>query len=139
MRVARVNGEYVINPTFEQMKHADMDLMVGATKDNIMMVEGEMDEVSEQDLIGALKAAHEAIKPMCEMQEELSKACGTDVKREYDDESMMKTYANRYAKRHTMLAMRELKAVTTIRNIVKKLMRKSSLISLKHTIQHTLT
>ena len=84
--VARVNGEYVINPTFEQMKEADMDLMVGATKDNIMMVEGEMDEVSEQDLIGALKAAHDAIKPMCEMQEELSKACGTDVKRAYEDE-----------------------------------------------------
>ena len=86
VRVARVNGEYVINPTFEQMKEVDMDLMVGATKDNIMMVEGEMDEVSEQDLIGALKAAHEAIKPMCEMQEELSKACGTDVKRAYEDE-----------------------------------------------------
>ena len=86
VRVARVNGEYVINPTFEQMKEADMDLMVGATKDNIMMVEGEMDEVSEQDLIGALKVAHEAIKPMCEMQEELSKACGTDVKRTYEDE-----------------------------------------------------
>ena len=86
VRVARVNGEYVIDPTFEQMKEADMDLMVGATKDNIMMVEGEMDEVSEQDLIGALKAAHEAIKPMCEMQEELSKACGTDVKRAYEDE-----------------------------------------------------
>ena len=86
VRVARVNGEYVINPTFEQMKEADMDLMVGATKDNIMMVEGEMDEVSEQDLIGALKAAHDAIKPMCEMQEELSKACGTDVKRAYEDE-----------------------------------------------------
>ena len=86
VRVARVNGEYVINPTFEQMKEADMDLMVGATKDNIMMVEGEMDEVSEQDLIGALKAAHDAIKPMCEMQEALSKACGTDVKRAYEDE-----------------------------------------------------
>ena len=86
VRVARVNGEYVIDPTFEQMKEADMDLMVGATKDNIMMVEGEMDEVSEQDLIGALKAAHEAIKPMCEMQEELSKTCGTDVKRAYEDE-----------------------------------------------------
>ena len=86
VRVASINGEYVIDPTFEQMKEADMDLMVGATKDNIMMVEGEMNEVSEQDLIGALKAAHEAIKPMCEMQEELSKACGTDVKREYDDE-----------------------------------------------------
>ena len=86
VRVARVNGEYVINPTFPQMKEADMDLMVGATKNNIMMVEGEMDEVTEQDLIGALKAAHEAIKPMCEMQEELSKACGTDVKRAYEDE-----------------------------------------------------
>lgn len=85
-RVARVNGEYVINPTTEQMKEADMDLMVGATKENIMMVEGEMDEVSEQDLIGALKAAHEAIKPMCELQEELMKELGTDTKREYDDE-----------------------------------------------------
>ena len=86
-RVARVNGEYIINPTTEQMKEADMDLMVGATKDNIMMVEGEMNEVSEQDLIGALKAAHEAIKPMCELQEELMKELGTDTKREYDDET----------------------------------------------------
>lgn len=86
-RVARVNGEYVINPTTEQMKEADMDLMVGATKDNIMMVEGEMNEVSEQDLIGALKAAHEAIKPMCELQEELMQELGTDTKREYDDET----------------------------------------------------
>ena len=85
-RVARVDGEYVINPTTEQMKNADMDLMVGATKDNIMMVEGEMNEVSEQDLIGALKAAHEAIKPMCVLQEELMKDLGTDKKREYDDE-----------------------------------------------------
>ena len=85
-RVARVNGEYVINPTTEQMKEADMDLMVGATKDNILRVEGEMNEVSEQDLIGALKAAHEAIKPMCELQEELMKELGTDTKREYDDE-----------------------------------------------------
>ena len=63
-----------------------MDIMVGATKDNIMMVEGEMDEVSEQDLINALKAAHDAIKPMCEIQEELAKELGTDVKREYCDE-----------------------------------------------------
>ena len=86
VRVARVNGEYIINPTFQQMKSADMDIMVGATKDNIMMVEGEMDEVSEQDLIGALKAAHEAIKPMCELQEGLAKELGTDVKREYCDE-----------------------------------------------------
>ncbi len=86
VRVARVNGEYVIDPTFEQMKEADMDIMVGATKDNIMMVEGEMKEVSEQDLIGALKAAAEAIKPMCLLQEELAKELGTDVKRTYDHE-----------------------------------------------------
>ena len=83
VRVARINGEYVINPTFEQMKDADMDIMVGASADNIMMVEGEMKEVSEQDMIGALKAAMAAIKPMCELQTELSKELGTDVKREY--------------------------------------------------------
>ena len=85
-RVARINGEYVINPTFEQMKEADLDIMVACTKDNLMMVEGEMDEVSEQDLIGALKAAHEAIKPMCELQDELAKELGTDKKRDYNDE-----------------------------------------------------
>ena len=83
VRVVRINGEFVINPTFEQMKSADMDLMVGATEENIMMVEGEMKEVSEQDLLAALKAAHEAIKPMCRLQKELSKELGTDVKREY--------------------------------------------------------
>lgn len=83
VRVVRINGEYVINPTFEQLKQADMDLMVGATEENIMMVEGEMQEVSEQDLLGALKAAHDAIKPMCRLQKELMKELGTDVKREY--------------------------------------------------------
>lgn len=86
VRVARVNGEYVIDPTFEQMKEADMDIMVGASAENIMMVEGEMKEVSEQDMIGALKAAMAAIKPMCELQAELSKELGKDVKREYDHE-----------------------------------------------------
>ena len=83
VRVARVNGEYIVDPTFEQMKDADMDIMVGASKDNIMMVEGEMKEVSEQDLLQALKVAQEAIHPMCILQEELSKELGTDVKREY--------------------------------------------------------
>lgn len=87
VRVARVDGEYVINPTYEQLKKADMDIMVGATEENIMMVEGEMNEVSEQDLLGALKAAHEAIKPMCRLQKELSKELGTDVKREYCHET----------------------------------------------------
>lgn len=86
VRVARVNGEYVVNPTFQQMEEADMDLMVGATKDNIMMVEGEMKEVQETDLIAALKVAHEAIKPMCELQDELAKELGTDTKRAYEDE-----------------------------------------------------
>ena len=81
--MARIDGEYVINPTFEQLEKADMDLMVGATEENIMMVEGEMDEVPESALLEALKAAHEAIKPMCRLQKELSKELGTDVKREY--------------------------------------------------------
>ncbi len=86
VRVARINGEFVINPTFEQLKSADMDLMVGATEENIMMVEGEMKEVSEQDLLGALKAAHDAIKPQCQLQKVLMKELGTDVKREYNHE-----------------------------------------------------
>ena len=86
VRVARINGEYVINPTFEQMKDADMDIMVGASAENIMMVEGEMKEVSEQDMIGALKAAMAAIKPMCELQTALSKELGKDIKRTYDHE-----------------------------------------------------
>ncbi len=86
VRVARVNGEYVVDPTFEQMKEADIDVMVGASAENIMMVEGEMKEVSEQDLLGALKVAMDAIKPMCELQTELSKELGKDVKREYDHE-----------------------------------------------------
>ncbi len=83
VRVARVDGEFVINPTYAQLQKADMDLMVGATEENIMMVEGEMKEVQETDLLAALKAAHEAIKPMCQLQKELAKELGTDVKREY--------------------------------------------------------
>lgn len=83
VRVARVNGEFVIDPTFDQLKNADMELMVGATYDNIMMVEGEMDEVSETDLLNALKAAHEAIKVQCKAQMELTEAAGATVKREY--------------------------------------------------------
>ena len=91
VRVARINGQFVINPTFEQIKEADMELMVGATYDNIMMVEGEMNEVGEDDLIAALKAAHEAIKPMCLIQKELAAELGV-TKREYchevDDEEI---------------------------------------------------
>ena len=91
VRVARIDGEFVIDPTFEQIEKADMELMVGATYDNIMMVEGEMDEVSEDDLIAALKAAHEAIKPMCLIQKEWARELGV-AKREYchetDDEEL---------------------------------------------------
>ncbi|MDE6152936.1 MAG: polyribonucleotide nucleotidyltransferase [Muribaculaceae bacterium] len=83
VRVARIDGEFVINPTFEQLERADMELMVGATYDNIMMVEGEMNEVSETDLLNALKAAHAAIKEQCKAQMELAEAVGSTVKREY--------------------------------------------------------
>ncbi len=86
VRVARIDGKYVIDPTFDQLKNADMDIMVGATYDNIMMVEGEMSEVSEQDLLGALKAGHEAIKGMCKAQMELAEMVGSTVKREYNHE-----------------------------------------------------
>ena len=83
VRVARVNGEFVINPTFDQLEKADMELMVGATYDNIMMVEGEMNEVSEADLLAALKAAHDAIKVQCKAQIEFAEEVGSTVKREY--------------------------------------------------------
>ena len=86
VRVARIDGEFVINPTFDQLEKADMDLMVGATYENIMMVEGEMNEVGEQDLLNALKAAHEAIKVQCKAQMELAEEVGSTVKREYDHE-----------------------------------------------------
>lgn len=93
VRVARVDGQFVINPTFEQLERADMELMVGATYENIMMVEGEMDEVSEADLLAALKAAHDAIKVQCKAQMELAEAVGV-VKREYchevNDEDLRK-------------------------------------------------
>lgn len=86
VRVARIDGEFVVNPTFSQLEKADLDIMVGATADNIMMVEGEMDEVQEADMLEAIKVAHEAIKDHCRVQQELSEACGKTVKREYNHE-----------------------------------------------------
>ena len=83
VRVARIDGKFVIDPTFDQLQKADMELMVGATYDNIMMVEGEMNEVSEADLLAALRAAHDAIKAQCKVQMELAEAVGSTVKREY--------------------------------------------------------
>ena len=84
VRVARINGEFVINPGFSQMKDADLELMVAATEENIMMVEGEMNEVSESVMLEAIKFAHEEIKKHCRVQKELMHELGTDVqKRDY--------------------------------------------------------
>lgn len=83
VRVARIDGEYVINPTFKQLEEADIDIVVAATYDNIMMVEGEMKEVTEADLLEAMKVAHEEIKKHCKIQMELTEEVGKTVKREY--------------------------------------------------------
>ena len=84
VRVSRINGEWVINPNFSQMPDADIELMVAATEENIMMVEGEMKEVSEADMLEAIKVAHEEIKKHCRVQKELMHELGTDgAKRDY--------------------------------------------------------
>ena len=94
VRVARIDGKFVINPTFDELEKADMDIMVAATYDNIMMVEGEMNEVSENDLLEAMKFAHETIKVHCKVQMELTEEVGKSVKREYcheeNDEDLRK-------------------------------------------------
>ena len=94
VRVARIDGKFVINPTFDQLEKADMDIMVAATYENIMMVEGEMSEVSEAELLEAMKVAHEAIKVHCKAQMELTEMVGKTVKREYcheeNDEELRK-------------------------------------------------
>lgn len=83
VRVARINGEYCINPTFSQLENADLELMVGATDKNIMMVEGEMNEVSEEVMLGAIMFAHNEIKKHCKVLNELTQAVGKVQKREY--------------------------------------------------------
>lgn len=103
VRVARVDGKFVINPTFEQLESADIDMVVAATLDNIMMVEGEMNEVSETEMLDAIKVAHEAIKAQCRAQIELMQACGTTEKRtycheEHDEELRSKVRADLYDK-----------------------------------------
>ena len=103
VRVARVDGKMVINPTFEQCEHADLELMVAATYDNIMMVEGEMKEVPESVMLEAIKAAHEAIKPQCLAINEMMKAYGKETKREYchevnDDELKEAVHEFSYAR-----------------------------------------
>ncbi len=109
VRVARINGEFVVNPTFAQLEDADMDIMVAATYDNIMMVEGEMKEVSEADLLEAMKVAHEAIKVHCKAQMELMEEVGKTVKREYchevnDEELRAQVHEACYAKAYAVAA-----------------------------------
>jgi polyribonucleotide nucleotidyltransferase len=94
VRVARINNNFIVNPTATQLKDADIDLMVGATFENILMVEGEMKEVSEADMIDALRVAHKAIKVQCQAQMEFAAELGKTVKREYcheeNDEDLKK-------------------------------------------------
>ena len=107
VRVARINGEFIINPTFSQMKDVDLDIMVGGTIDNILMVEGEMKEVSEEVMLNAIMFAHEEIKKHCAVQIELSKELGKDVKRTYchevnDEELRQQIIAETYDKAYAV-------------------------------------
>jgi len=109
VRVSRVNGEFIVNPTFDQVEIADLDIIVGATYENIMMVEGEMKEVSEDVMLEALRIAHEAIKPQCVAQKELSEMVGKSVKREYchennDEELRKKIWDETYDKCYSLAA-----------------------------------
>ncbi len=109
VRVSRVNGEFIVNPTFDQVEIADLDIVVGATYENIMMVEGEMKEVSEDVMLEALRIAHEAIKPQCVAQKELSEMVGKSVKREYcheknDEELRKKIWDETYDKCYRLAA-----------------------------------
>ena len=103
VRVARISNNFVVNPTATQLKEADIDLMVGATFENILMVEGEMKEVSEADMIEALRIAHKAIKIQCKAQMEFAEEVGTTVKREYcheenDEDLKKKVWDETYSK-----------------------------------------
>ncbi|MFI3306876.1 MAG: polyribonucleotide nucleotidyltransferase [Rikenellaceae bacterium] len=107
VRVARIDGEFVINPTFSQMEQVDLDIMVGGTIDNILMVEGEMHEVSEEVMLEAIKFAHDEIKRHCEVQMELSRELGKDVKRTYchevnDEELRQQVIADLYEKAYAI-------------------------------------
>jgi polyribonucleotide nucleotidyltransferase len=87
VRVARVDGKYIINPTLEQKEKADLDLIVAASIDNILMVEGESKEVSEEEMLEALRTAHEAIKLQCQLQIDLARSAGKTEKRTYNHET----------------------------------------------------
>ncbi len=86
VRVGRINGEFIINPTRAQLEESDIDMMIGASADSVMMVEGEMDEISEEEMTEAIKFAHEAIKVQCAAQVKLAEAFGKKEVREYEPE-----------------------------------------------------
>ena len=86
-RVGRVDGKFIINPTRAQLAESDLEMMIGASADSVMMVEGEMDEISEEDMVEAIKFAHEAIKVQIEAQHRLAEAVGRKEVREYEGES----------------------------------------------------
>jgi polyribonucleotide nucleotidyltransferase len=126
VRVARVNNKFIVNPTATQLKEADIDLMVGATYDNILMVEGEMKEVSEAEMLEALKIAHDTIKIHCKAQMEFAEEVGTTVKREYcheeNDEDLRKkvwdeTYNKCYEAAKSLTADKH-KRIDTFESIV---------------------
>lgn len=94
VRVGRVNGEYVINPTLTELKESDIDMIVGGTADSVLMMEGEMDEISEEDMLGAIKAAHASIITLCEFQEELREEFGKP-KREFTPEGYPEEIENK--------------------------------------------
>ncbi|MBN2661351.1 MAG: polyribonucleotide nucleotidyltransferase, partial [Tannerellaceae bacterium] len=107
VRVGRINGEFIVNPTFAQLEEADIDIMVAATLDNIMMVEGEMKEVQESDMLDAIRVAHEAIKIHCQAQLDLSAAVGKLEKRPYchevnDDELRKDIHDKCFAKAYAV-------------------------------------
>lgn len=108
VRIARINNEWVINPTSEQLKEADIDLLVGASYDNILMVEGEMKEVQEEEMLEAMRLAHEAIKDQCKVQMELTEAVGKTEKRTYSHENndpvLKETLYNLYYQRYFEVA-----------------------------------
>ncbi len=87
VRIGRINGEFIINPNYDQLKESDIDMIVGASLDSVIMVEGEMGEISEEDMVEAIKTAHDAIKIQCSAQIKLAEAYGVKETREYEKES----------------------------------------------------
>jgi polyribonucleotide nucleotidyltransferase len=108
VRVCRINGEFVVNPGYAQMAEADIEILVAATMENIMLVEGEMKEVSEAEMLEAIKFAHEAIKVQCQAQLDLAEAVGSTVKRVYcheenDADLKAKVWAETYDKTYALV------------------------------------